>query len=662
MYRYSNNAFRVLGLKPDASLPEIKKRVNEIKVKTSLGQDIRYEYDFPFLGPINREEENILNALQRLEDPITRLKEEIFWFWIETDDDKDAIDCLIEGDITEARNIWNRQLTEDGLNINISALVNQIILGHSTAIAESVRILDNEKGAKDKKGKDNWKAIINSLVLLNNNDSFWDSIYRKAERISDSRLTPDKIDKIKERFLSDVLQPNFMLISQALNKKEYEIVKYQADLFHNTSLPEDLRIPTKILTKGFNQILSYHIKTLNDYTNNVKTQFNKIDKDKTDLNKYVNSIISLYNRYDKKIGNIIFEGFIIDKNNITDFALAKDKVAEMINVMSVSMFNSLVEEHSFLKRNTALRKSLAMIKKASGYATTNYTKQKIKKNENVINRSLQNILEQDKPDNVIDKKQKDVQSQTKSKQEDKKEKLSTPKRIPVLVYFALSIILLVLLFSFEIPSNPPSSKARTTSSSTTKTSAQTTSTSSTNYSSKKDLEQLLLTINKLEDTIINKEKALEEMESELNRKDAIINKMKSILEDIKSKLNYSFSQSEKNKLANEHKQIFEQYEIQFNSYQNLYSSYEKLYSEYEDDIDLYNKLVFYYNTGIIPPNISYDIPQNKENPIIYKVKSGDSLSKIARQFNTTVEAIVIKNNLINPNIIRPGQELIIPKK
>ena len=661
MYRYSNNAFRVLGLKPDASLPEIKKRVNEIKVKTSLGQDIRYEYDFPFLGPINREEENILNALQRLEDPITRLKEEIFWFWIETDDDKDAIDCLIEGDITEARNIWNRQFTEDDLNI--SALVNQIILGHSTAIAESVQILDNGQDAIDKKSQDNWKAIINSLILLNNNDSFWDSIYRKAERISDSRLTPDKIDKIKERFLSDVLQPNFMLISQALNKKEYEIVKYQVDLFHNTSLPEDLRIPTKILTEGFNRILSYHKKTLNDYTDNVRTQFNKIDKDKENLNKYVTSIISLYNRYDKKIGNIIFEGYIIDKNNITDFAIAKDKTAEMINVMSVSIFNSLVEDHSFQKRNTALRKSLAMIKRASGYATTNYTKQKIKKNENVINRSLQNILEQDKPDNAIDKKQKEVQSQTKDKQEDKKEKPPQPKRIPVLVYFVLSIILLVLLFSFEIPSNPPSSKARTTSSSTTKTSAQTTSTSSSLDSPKKDLEQLRLTINKLEDTIINKEKALEEMESELDRKDAIINKMESILEDIKSKFYYSFSQSEKDKLADSYEQIYEQYEIQINSYQNLYLFYEKLYSEYKDDIDLYNNLVDYYNRGIIPPNISYDIPQHKESPVtIYTVKSGDSLSKIARQFNTTVEAIVIKNNLINPNIIRPGQELIIPKR
>jgi LysM repeat protein len=44
----------------------------------------------------------------------------------------------------------------------------------------------------------------------------------------------------------------------------------------------------------------------------------------------------------------------------------------------------------------------------------------------------------------------------------------------------------------------------------------------------------------------------------------------------------------------------------------------------------------------------------------YVVKPGDTLSAIARSFNTTISAIVAANNIANPNLIYAGQVLIIP--
>ncbi|MDX2076706.1 MAG: LysM peptidoglycan-binding domain-containing protein [bacterium] len=44
----------------------------------------------------------------------------------------------------------------------------------------------------------------------------------------------------------------------------------------------------------------------------------------------------------------------------------------------------------------------------------------------------------------------------------------------------------------------------------------------------------------------------------------------------------------------------------------------------------------------------------------YTVVAGDTLSKIAQRFNTTVDAIVRANNLSNPNSLSVGQRLIIP--
>ena len=44
----------------------------------------------------------------------------------------------------------------------------------------------------------------------------------------------------------------------------------------------------------------------------------------------------------------------------------------------------------------------------------------------------------------------------------------------------------------------------------------------------------------------------------------------------------------------------------------------------------------------------------------YVVKTGDTLSQIARSFNTSVTAIAVANGISNPNLIYAGQVLVIP--
>lgn len=44
----------------------------------------------------------------------------------------------------------------------------------------------------------------------------------------------------------------------------------------------------------------------------------------------------------------------------------------------------------------------------------------------------------------------------------------------------------------------------------------------------------------------------------------------------------------------------------------------------------------------------------------YTVKKGDTLSAIARKYDTTVEALVASNGIKDKNIIRVGQVLQIP--
>jgi len=55
------------------------------------------------------------------------------------------------------------------------------------------------------------------------------------------------------------------------------------------------------------------------------------------------------------------------------------------------------------------------------------------------------------------------------------------------------------------------------------------------------------------------------------------------------------------------------------------------------------------------------IPSGATTQIRYVVKPGDTLWRIATTYGVTVQAIVTANALTNPNLILPGQVLIIPK-
>lgn len=63
-------------------------------------------------------------------------------------------------------------------------------------------------------------------------------------------------------------------------------------------------------------------------------------------------------------------------------------------------------------------------------------------------------------------------------------------------------------------------------------------------------------------------------------------------------------------------------------------------------------------TTVTPPDV---IPPAPAGGTTYPVKAGDTLSAIARQFKTTVDAIMAANpNITNRNLIYPNQKIIIP--
>ena len=61
-----------------------------------------------------------------------------------------------------------------------------------------------------------------------------------------------------------------------------------------------------------------------------------------------------------------------------------------------------------------------------------------------------------------------------------------------------------------------------------------------------------------------------------------------------------------------------------------------------------------------PTSYSAPVPEPEPTHEVYVVQKGDTVYKIAKRYGTTMQAIILGNNLRNPNLIYPGQILFIP--
>ncbi len=54
--------------------------------------------------------------------------------------------------------------------------------------------------------------------------------------------------------------------------------------------------------------------------------------------------------------------------------------------------------------------------------------------------------------------------------------------------------------------------------------------------------------------------------------------------------------------------------------------------------------------------------KNRPSIIIYMIQKDDTLWDIAKRYNTTVDEIVLANNVLSPTTLMPGEKIIIEKK
>ncbi len=104
------NPFRVLGLTVTATSREIAKRISDLEMFAELEKEKNFHLDLTELGEIDRSLDAVKDAARRIELPQMRVFHSLFWFRDGDAVDDLALECLSNFELSEAENIWSKQI------------------------------------------------------------------------------------------------------------------------------------------------------------------------------------------------------------------------------------------------------------------------------------------------------------------------------------------------------------------------------------------------------------------------------------------------------------------------------------------------------------------------------------------------------------------------
>jgi len=125
MNAIKENPYRTLGLFGNATEKELQKQLSTLKAFARVGKSKSFDYDFPFLGDIKREEQTITAAASNIEQAKNKVHYSLFWFLNTNHIDEAALNHLKEANIDKATEIWEKILKDNAINTkNYSAALN----------------------------------------------------------------------------------------------------------------------------------------------------------------------------------------------------------------------------------------------------------------------------------------------------------------------------------------------------------------------------------------------------------------------------------------------------------------------------------------------------------------------------------------------------------
>jgi len=225
---YRRNAFRVLGLPVGATMRDIKRRQTKLKMREKLGVNSTAEKGgyLPLKPPPDKDD--IAKAMQCLQDPETRLLDELSWFWPQDlgSSEDDGLKLLANNKLNDALALWVK-CEAQGTSNKVST--------HNLAVLYHALALDLEHKARSRPLNEKqmeayrrcWKGAYKRWAKLLYDEGFWSRLAARIRILNDPRLTTGSAHRIQNSLPKALLLINAKIALQAAeNGKKQDVQRH----------------------------------------------------------------------------------------------------------------------------------------------------------------------------------------------------------------------------------------------------------------------------------------------------------------------------------------------------------------------------------------------------------------------------------------------------
>lgn len=202
---YRTNLFRILGLPVTAAARDVQRREarRELEAKLGLPTLTAAGGGLLALSPPPTQDE-IRGALARLHAPLDRFQAEFFWFWPLEEGPDPALRAVEEGRPADAAAIWGRESGPPD---------RRVAARHNLAVFFHLFALDREQarvaGATDATPKTEldalWQRALGQWAEIHADPEFWQVVARRAAALSDAKVSPRLVARIRESLPTGLL-------------------------------------------------------------------------------------------------------------------------------------------------------------------------------------------------------------------------------------------------------------------------------------------------------------------------------------------------------------------------------------------------------------------------------------------------------------------------
>lgn len=239
---FRSNAFRVAELPTDATARDAMRQAEKLKLMGKLGGQRP-----PGPGTVMRLEplpdgEAVRAAGQRLNDPLCRLVDEIFWFSPARsgpEESDKALDALSRGDTVAAAEIWSAQ-RKSKKETAFPATRNLAVLAHALALdLEHESTQGNLSAEKQERRAACWKDAFRYWKELVEGEDFREFVAGRIRALDDARLTVEVSRKMRSALPSALLAINAKLALAAAERGQWTEMERQLGIVRASGFADE---------------------------------------------------------------------------------------------------------------------------------------------------------------------------------------------------------------------------------------------------------------------------------------------------------------------------------------------------------------------------------------------------------------------------------------